>query len=368
MTAPTVEIPSLRAFLGATACQKTTSTSAELGLYSLRGGLSVHDIAVRDVVNAAIVELDAIAASVAAAGAPTNATYITLSTNGGLSVERVATAGTGITITDAGAGSTATWSVNGAFGSTNLSTTGTVSGGGATFDTIQVTDLGTGVVHSDSGGALTNSLVVNDDVHASAAIAVSKLASGSANTVLCGGSPNSFRAIVGGDLAANIAITTSGACSFGAATCTSLNAGSGTIQTTGAMLALAYVVSSGGNKNGSTSIATFSTTTTSESTVDIATTTDRDYVVNVQCLAKKTDETARAEQIMSARFKNVAGTLTLWGNGAAVAKSTLETDGTMTGTIFDMRVSGTNIRFGYTPPSSGDDTECTMIIDIAVVD
>lgn len=44
-------------------------------------------------------------------GAPTNATYVTLSTNGTLTNERVLTAGTGITLTDAGAGSTITVAV-----------------------------------------------------------------------------------------------------------------------------------------------------------------------------------------------------------------------------------------------------------------
>lgn len=41
-----------------------------------------------------------------AGGAPTNATYVTLSTNGTLSDERVLTAGSGISVTDNGAGST----------------------------------------------------------------------------------------------------------------------------------------------------------------------------------------------------------------------------------------------------------------------
>jgi hypothetical protein len=44
----------------------------------------------------------------AASGAPTDATYVTLSSNGTLSNERTLTAGTGITLTDGGAGSTVT--------------------------------------------------------------------------------------------------------------------------------------------------------------------------------------------------------------------------------------------------------------------
>lgn len=47
-------------------------------------------------------------AAPAASGAPTDATYVTLSTNGTLTNERVLTAGTQITLTDAGAGSTIT--------------------------------------------------------------------------------------------------------------------------------------------------------------------------------------------------------------------------------------------------------------------
>ena len=45
-------------------------------------------------------------------GAPTGATYLTLATNGSLTHERVLTAGTAITMTDAGAGSTLTVDVD----------------------------------------------------------------------------------------------------------------------------------------------------------------------------------------------------------------------------------------------------------------
>lgn len=48
----------------------------------------------------------------AGGGAPTDASYVTLGTNGTLSAERVLTAGTGIDITDAGAGSTVTVDVD----------------------------------------------------------------------------------------------------------------------------------------------------------------------------------------------------------------------------------------------------------------
>jgi len=48
-----------------------------------------------------------------ASAAPTGASYVTLATNGTLTSERVLTAGTGITLTDAGAGSTVTIAASG---------------------------------------------------------------------------------------------------------------------------------------------------------------------------------------------------------------------------------------------------------------
>jgi hypothetical protein len=69
------------------------------------------------------------------------------------------------------------------------------------------TPTGTGLRKVVSGTEdAAASLLVNADVNASAAIAVSKLAAGSANTVLCGGSPNSFRTIVNADVNASAAI------------------------------------------------------------------------------------------------------------------------------------------------------------------
>jgi hypothetical protein len=62
MTTPAVEIPSLRAYLGAIACTRTTSQTVTLGLYKLQGGLTQNDIDVRAVVNAAIDALDTLAA------------------------------------------------------------------------------------------------------------------------------------------------------------------------------------------------------------------------------------------------------------------------------------------------------------------
>lgn len=74
---------------------------------------------------------------------------------------------------------------------------------------IAVTKLatgGSGTVLTSDGATNAFAQIANANVDASAAIAVSKLAAGSANTVLCGGSPNSFRAIVNADVDAAAAI------------------------------------------------------------------------------------------------------------------------------------------------------------------
>jgi len=85
-------------------------------------------------------------------------------------------------------------------GETKKATVSQLPGGGSV-------PTGTGFRHVTSGSEdAASKLVENADVHASAAIAVTKLAAGSANTVLCGGSPNSFRAIVNADVDAAAAI------------------------------------------------------------------------------------------------------------------------------------------------------------------
>lgn len=63
-------------------------------------------------------------AAPAASGAPTDATYVTLTSNGTLTNERTLTAGTGITLTDGGAGSTVTAAVNSRETLTTVAATG----------------------------------------------------------------------------------------------------------------------------------------------------------------------------------------------------------------------------------------------------
>ncbi len=92
----------------------------------------------------------------ASAGAPVDAQYVTLATNGTLTNERVLTAGTAISITDAGAGSTATLAVttvpvaNGGTGQTSY-TDGQLLIGATSGNTLAKATLTAG-----SGIAITN--------------------------------------------------------------------------------------------------------------------------------------------------------------------------------------------------------------------
>jgi hypothetical protein len=72
-------------------------------------------------------------------GAPTNAQYVTLATNATLTQERVLTAGTGISLTDSGAGGTITIDATGGGGNATLVAIDFGSGKGETSATVAVT-------------------------------------------------------------------------------------------------------------------------------------------------------------------------------------------------------------------------------------
>lgn len=93
------------------------------------------------------------------------------------------------------------------FGSQNISSSGSL-----TIGSVQDTGLSTGVVHSDSSGNFTSSLIINADVASGANLAVNKLASGTSGQVLLTiGSPSA--ASTWATLSGDVSISTLGAAS-----------------------------------------------------------------------------------------------------------------------------------------------------------
>lgn len=91
---------------GSDALSKITARSA---IWDKASAASSQIVIVSDAASSALaLASNALSKAEAAGGAPTNAQYVTLAVDGTLSAERVLTAGTGITTTDAGAGSTIT--------------------------------------------------------------------------------------------------------------------------------------------------------------------------------------------------------------------------------------------------------------------
>jgi hypothetical protein len=99
-------------------------------------------------------------------GAPDDASYVTLGTNATLTSERVLTAGTGITLTDAGAGSTITVAANGANSQFDF-LFGDAADGSATLDgstAVSWADGPAGNVYALNRNVALNNLTVNSGV------------------------------------------------------------------------------------------------------------------------------------------------------------------------------------------------------------
>jgi hypothetical protein len=94
-------------------------------------------------------------------GAPTTATYVTLSTDATLTNERVLTAGSGISITDNGAGSTVVISSQ---SGTDVSASYVTMGATGSLPNERVLTAGTGILLSDAGAGAAATLSINDNI------------------------------------------------------------------------------------------------------------------------------------------------------------------------------------------------------------
>jgi hypothetical protein len=99
--------------------------------------------------------LGVITKSSGSGGAPTTASYITLTTDATLTNERVLTAGNGITLTDAGAGSTLTIAATSSGGGAPTTSSYVVMSADATLTSERVLTAGTGISITDGGANST---------------------------------------------------------------------------------------------------------------------------------------------------------------------------------------------------------------------
>lgn len=159
--------------------------------------------------------------------------------------------------------------VSAAVGSVTLSTPQNIhTGASPTFAGMTLSGLSTGVVHSNGSGVLSSSLIVNADVDAAAAIARSKLASGSNDHVLI----NSGTGVMSSE--AQLSVTRGGT-SFGSYTAGDLLTATG--ATTLSKLAIGAsgtILRSTGTAPAWATLATAGIATNTPSYVTLATTTD----------------------------------------------------------------------------------------------
>ena len=127
MTTPIVSLPSLRAFLGAIALNKSQAANA-LGLFSLQGGLTQNDLDVASVVNALVAFVtggtSGYLSSTAAIPAQGSTVTLALTSNAGLVVNKVYRA--------VGGGQTMTFTCTAISGSTGVTATAWAASGDTT--------------------------------------------------------------------------------------------------------------------------------------------------------------------------------------------------------------------------------------------
>jgi len=145
------------------------TTPTVLGSTATLSGLSDVDLTGR--VDGSVLEWDTatskwiIGTGGGGGGAPTGAQYVTLATDGTLSAERVLTAGSGITITDGGAGSTVTVAVT-------ANTFQPVDSDLTAIAALATTTFGRGLLALADAAALRTSagLVIGTDIYSKAAV------------------------------------------------------------------------------------------------------------------------------------------------------------------------------------------------------
>lgn len=212
--------------------------------------------------------------------------------------------------------------INPAFGSQNVSTSGTLNVGATTATALTVSTFGTGVVHSSVAGVFSSSLIVNADITAGT-LTVASLSPGSANTVFV---TNGAATAVTTALLVNVNVDSAAAI---AGTKISPDFGSQNITTTGTLTHADLQRGTVQTTNATpTTIITYSGLSANDTAVQI--------VITVTGL--KNNFTEAAGYFLSGTFRRTGGTITQVGSTLMISQNedTASWDATLS-------VSGTDI-------------------------